>query len=118
MLVDPRSAQTIGMIGKRELELLRPGALLVNTARAPIVDREAVSAALHEGSLGGFATDVHWQEPVTSPHLDRLYTHPRVLATPHSAPNVPETWEAIASHCATCIEACIDGHELPSQVCS
>jgi D-3-phosphoglycerate dehydrogenase / 2-oxoglutarate reductase len=60
---------------------LRRGALLVNTARASLVDEEAVLAALSSGQLGGFGTDVYAEEP---PRDLRLVRHPQVIATPHA----------------------------------
>jgi len=62
------------------LRLLRPGAVLVNTARASIVDEEAVLAALDSGSLGAYAVDAFASEP---PEPTPLLRHPRVVATPH-----------------------------------
>ena len=80
------------------------------------MDKAAVTAALLAGELGGFATDVHWEEPVLNPASDPLYTHPRVLATPRCAANAEETWDAIASHCAKCIDLARQGRfdELPA----
>jgi D-3-phosphoglycerate dehydrogenase len=62
------------------LARVRPGCLLVNTARAELVDEAAVRAALDRGQLGGYATDVHLREP---PGPGPLLTHDLVVATPH-----------------------------------
>ncbi|MCU1538610.1 MAG: oxidoreductase FAD/NAD(P)-binding domain protein [Humibacillus sp.] len=72
---------TRGLIGPRELALLRPHALLVNTSRGPIVDEAALLAALEAGRLGGVGLDVYDQEPL--PVDDPLRTAPRTLLTPH-----------------------------------
>ena len=69
------------LVDAAALGRMRPGALLVNTARASLVDESAVLAALEQGRLGGFATDVFATEP---PAPSRLLTHERVIATPHA----------------------------------
>jgi len=58
----PLSASTRGLIGHTELSLIKPGAYIVNFARAPIIDREALIDKLEEGELSGVALDVHWDE--------------------------------------------------------
>jgi phosphoglycerate dehydrogenase-like enzyme len=72
---------TRGLIGRRELARMRPGALLVNTSRAGVVDTEALLEALAEGRLGGVGLDVYDEEPLPADHP--LRTAPRTLLTPH-----------------------------------
>ncbi|WP_182525683.1 D-2-hydroxyacid dehydrogenase family protein [Nocardioides dongkuii] len=72
---------TRGIVGERELGLLRPSAYLVNTSRAGLVDSAALLRALDEGRLAGAGLDVFETEPL--PPGDPLRDHPRVLATPH-----------------------------------
>lgn len=79
----PASAETRGVIGTRQLACLPAGAILINGARGPLVDRDALWQALDSGHLGGAALDVYWQEPVSP--ADPFVGHPRVLATPHVA---------------------------------
>ncbi|GAA3071189.1 D-2-hydroxyacid dehydrogenase family protein [Streptomyces glomeratus] len=73
--------RTRGLIGARELALLKPTAYLVNTSRAAIVDQDALLAALHEGRIAGAGVDVFDEEPLPAGHPMR--TAPRLLATPH-----------------------------------
>ncbi|MEU6368286.1 D-2-hydroxyacid dehydrogenase family protein [Streptomyces sp. NPDC046931] len=73
--------RTRGLIGARELALLKPTAYLVNTSRAAIVDQDALLAALHEGRIAGAGVDVFDVEPLPADHPMR--TAPRLLATPH-----------------------------------
>ena len=75
------SAETRGLVGARELALMKPGSLLVNTSRGPVVDTPALVAALESGHLGGAAVDVFDSEPLPADHP--LRSTPRLLATPH-----------------------------------
>lgn len=75
------SPETRGLLGARELGLMRPEALLVNTSRGPIVDANALVQALESGHLGGAAVDVFDTEPL--PADSPLRRAPRLLATPH-----------------------------------
>jgi phosphoglycerate dehydrogenase-like enzyme len=72
---------TEGLVGERELGLMRPSSYLVNTSRAGLVDTVALLQALDEGRLAGAAIDVFDTEPPAPD--DPLCDHPRVLATPH-----------------------------------
>ncbi|GHH81027.1 2-hydroxyacid dehydrogenase [Streptomyces sulfonofaciens] len=73
--------RTRGLLGARELALLKPTAYLINTSRAAIVDQDALLAALHEGRIAGAGVDVFDIEPLPADHPMR--TAPRLLATPH-----------------------------------
>lgn len=70
-----------GLIGPRELDLMKPDALLVNTSRGPIVDEAALLRALDSGGLGGVGLDVFDHEPLPADHP--LRSSPRTLLTPH-----------------------------------
>lgn len=76
----PLDASTRGLVGDRALALMKPGALLINTARGGIVDEEALKRALIEGRLGGAACDVFAAEPPADLELLRL---PNFVGTPH-----------------------------------
>jgi phosphoglycerate dehydrogenase-like enzyme len=75
------SDRTRGLVGARELGLMKPTALLVNTSRGPIVDEDALLAALHEGAIAGAALDVYDVEPLPRDHP--LREAPRTLLSPH-----------------------------------
>lgn len=72
---------TRGLIGARELGLMRPHALLVNTSRGPLVDWRALAGALREGRIAGAALDVFDEEPLPAGHP--LRGLPNLVATPH-----------------------------------
>lgn len=76
----PPSPDGRPVIGRKTLETLKPGTHLVNTARAGLIDAEAVLAALDSGHVAGLGTDVFEEEP---PRNLRLVGHPQVIATPH-----------------------------------
>jgi phosphoglycerate dehydrogenase-like enzyme len=75
------SGRTKGLIGAQELSVMKPTAYLVNTSRGPIVDEQALVAALRSRRIAGAAVDVYDVEPLPAGHPFR--TLPNVLATPH-----------------------------------
>jgi glycerate dehydrogenase len=81
----PLTPATTGLIGRRELALMKPDALLVNTARGALVDLEALAAALRGGDLGGAAIDVLPQEPPVHGNPILAPDIPNLLVTPHIA---------------------------------
>lgn len=80
----PLNDKTRGMIGAKELGKMKKTAVLINTARGPIVDSKALAEALKEGRLAGAGVDVFEQEPpVPSDHP--LFSAPNTIVTPHAA---------------------------------
>lgn len=75
------SERSRGLLGAAELRRMRPGAFLVNTSRAAIVDQRALADALRGGWIAGAGVDVFEEEPLASDHLFRSL--PNLLATPH-----------------------------------
>ncbi|MDR2896047.1 MAG: 2-hydroxyacid dehydrogenase [Propionibacteriaceae bacterium] len=75
------TSETRGIIGRRELDLMKPDAYLINTARGPLLDYEALEAVLVEGKLAGVALDVYNREPPDP--ASALLQSPKVLAMPH-----------------------------------
>ena len=75
------SGRSVGLVGARELGLMKPTAFLVNTSRGPIVDSDALLAALESGAIAGAALDVYDEEPLPAGHP--LRAAPRTVLTPH-----------------------------------
>ncbi|UUC51224.1 2-hydroxyacid dehydrogenase [Pseudomonas citronellolis] len=81
----PLTEQTRGMIGQRELDLMKPGAFIVNTARGGLIDEQALADTLRRGHLGGAATDVLSVEPPKDGNPLLAGDVPRLIVTPHNA---------------------------------
>lgn len=81
----PLSEHTRHLIGAAELAQMKPGALLINTARGPLVDERALLAALDSGRLGGAALDVLGQEPPAADQPLLSSRHANLIVTPHVA---------------------------------
>ncbi|WXL26914.1 2-hydroxyacid dehydrogenase [Ectopseudomonas mendocina] len=81
----PLNDDTRDMIGAAELSQMKPGALIVNTARGGLINEQALADALRSGHLGGAATDVLTQEPPRNGNPLLADDIPRLIVTPHSA---------------------------------
>lgn len=82
----PLTNETRGMIGQRELSLMKDGAVLINVARGAVTDESAVAQALLDGRLGGLGVDVYSTEPFSSDHpFSALLDRDDVCLTPHMA---------------------------------
>ncbi|HXF67024.1 MAG TPA: D-glycerate dehydrogenase [Burkholderiales bacterium] len=103
--------ETRHLIGTRELALMKPSAYLVNTARGPIVDEQALVAALREGRIAGAGLDVYENEPHIPPALSSL---PNVVMTPHTGSATRETRERMANTVVDNILAVLEGRRPPN----
>jgi len=99
------------LIDKRALSLMKPEAVLINTARGPIVDEEALVDALKKGIIAGAALDVYENEPL--PEDSQLRDLSQVLLAPHNANSSPQAWEKV--HWNT-IKNLLDGLEIDYQI--
>ncbi|MBX8516132.1 2-hydroxyacid dehydrogenase [Pseudomonas cichorii] len=93
----PLNEHTRNMIGARELQLLKPQALVVNTARGGLIDEQALADALRSGHLGGAASDVLSVEPPVAGNPLLADDIPRLIITPHSAWGAREARQRIVS---------------------
>jgi D-3-phosphoglycerate dehydrogenase len=99
--------QSRGMIGQRELALMKPGALLINTARGAVVDSAALVSALESGHLGGAGLDVFHIEPLPADHP--ILRCEQVVLTPHHADQTPEGVELLNLGAVENVLAYLDG---------
>ncbi len=110
----PRTAETTKMLGAREFGLMKPTALLVNTARGSIIDQDALVVALQRAEIGGAALDVTDPEPLPLDHP--LYSFSNVIITPHIASASVGTRSRMAECAAQNIIAVLNGEAPPNPV--
>jgi phosphoglycerate dehydrogenase-like enzyme len=101
------SERTRGLVGRKEIALMKPSAVLINTARAGIVDEEALIKALNEGRIAGAGLDVYGREPLP-PEAPILKAANTVL-TPHLGYVTRETYNIYFSQALEDVEAWLRG---------
>lgn len=109
----PLTPETRHMIGEKELRAMKPGAILINTARGAIVDEKMLIKALREGWIWAAGLDVYEEEPEIPAKLKEL---PNVLVLPHIGSASLETREAMGMLAARNAIAIIDGKQAPARV--
>jgi D-3-phosphoglycerate dehydrogenase / 2-oxoglutarate reductase len=109
----PKTPETTGLIGERELAAMRPGARLVNTARGGLVDETALAKAVESGHLGGAALDVFSEEPTTQSPLFQL---DRVVVTPHLGASTAEAQDKAGVAIAEQLILALTGQFVPNAV--
>ncbi|MFF5894682.1 D-2-hydroxyacid dehydrogenase family protein [Streptomyces argenteolus] len=102
--------RTRGLLGAKELGLMRPGSYLVNTSRAAIVDQDALLDVLRRGAIAGAGVDVFDVEPLPAGHPMR--GAPRLLATPHLGYVSQANYAAYYGHAVEDIRAYLDGEPV------
>jgi glyoxylate reductase len=109
----PASPETHHLIGARELELIGAGGVLVNTSRGPLVNSEAVAAALEAGKLGAAGLDVYEGEPEVPVSLLKA---PRCVLLPHIGSATVPARDGMARATADNVIAVLEGREPPGRV--
>lgn len=104
----PQTPETTGLIGKEQLELMKPEAILINTARGPVVDSAALAAALKNGTIAAAGVDVFNCEPPL-PAEGPLLAAPNTLLTPHIAFASHQAFEKRADIVAENIKYWLEG---------
>jgi D-3-phosphoglycerate dehydrogenase len=109
----PRTPETEGLLGEKELRMVKPGARIVNTARGGIVDEAALAKVLEDGHLAGAALDVFAVEPTTDSPLFGL---PNVVVTPHLGASTREAQDKAGVTVAEMVRLALKGEFVPYAV--
>lgn len=110
VLACPLTAETTGLFNRQRIFAMRQGALLVNLARGPVLDQEALLEALKTGHLGGAVLDVATPEPLPSGHP--LWDTPNLILSPHTAANVDAENSRLVTLFAENLSRHLSGEEL------
>ena len=106
----PLSDDTYHFINAEAIEKMKDTAILINTGRGPLVDEEAVAAALHAGTLGAYGADVMVQEPPSKENP--LFAEPNAYLTPHIAWATFEARKRLNKQVAENVKAFIEGKPI------
>lgn len=109
----PLLPTTKHLINEEKLNIMKPTAYLVNTSRGPVIDENALTAALKEGKIKGAALDVFENEPEIAPGLSEL---DNVIITPHIASGTKETRDDMAKTAVKNIVEALEGRVPPNNL--
>jgi D-3-phosphoglycerate dehydrogenase len=109
----PKNAETTGLVGERELRLVKPGVRIINAARGGIVDEHALAVALKDGRVAGAGIDVFATEPCTD---SPLFGFPSVVVTPHLGASTHEAQEKAGIQVARSVRLALAGEFVPDAV--
>jgi glyoxylate reductase len=110
----PLTPETHHLIDAAALEVMKPTAILINTARGPIVDQAALIEALRQGEISGAALDVTDPEP--PPPGDPVLSAPNLIVAPHIGSATHTAREAMATRAVDNLLAALDGEPMPHSV--
>jgi D-3-phosphoglycerate dehydrogenase / 2-oxoglutarate reductase len=109
----PKTPETVGLIGARELALAKPGIRIVNAARGGLVDEQALADALRSGRVAGAGLDVFATEPPTD---SPLFALPNVVVTPHLGASTVEAQDKAGLAVARSVRLALQGEFVPDAV--
>ena len=109
----PKTPETLGLIGKDQLALTKPGVIIVNAARGGLVDEQALSEAVRSGHVGGAGVDVYVTEPTTS---SPLFEVENIVVTPHLGASTEEAQDRAGTDVARSVQLALAGEFVPDAV--
>ncbi len=109
----PKTPETLGLIGKDQLAITRPGVIIVNAARGGLVDEDALAEAVRSGHVGGAGVDVYVTEPTTS---SPLFEIPQIVVTPHLGASTDEAQDRAGTDVARSVLLALAGEFVPDAV--
>jgi D-3-phosphoglycerate dehydrogenase / 2-oxoglutarate reductase len=109
----PKTPETLGLIGKDQLALTKPGVIIVNAARGGLVDEDALAEAVRSGHVGGAGIDVYLSEPTTS---SPLFEIPQIVVTPHLGASTDEAQDRAGTDVARSVQLALAGEFVPDAV--
>ena len=112
----PHTPATYHLLSARRLKLMRPDAIVVNTARGEIIDENALARMIEAGELAGAGLDVFEHEPAVNPRLVRLARAGRVVLLPHMGSATQEGRVDMGEKVIVNIRTFMDGHRPPDRV--
>lgn len=102
--------RTRGLVGRADLDMMKPTACIVNTSRGPIIDEDALLAVLQAGTIGGAGLDVYGTEPLPADHPIR--TLDNAVLTPHLGYVTEDTLDIFYQQTVECVRAWINGNPV------
>jgi D-3-phosphoglycerate dehydrogenase / 2-oxoglutarate reductase len=109
----PKTAETLGLIGKDQLARTKKGVIIVNAARGGLIDEDALADAVRSGHVGGAGVDVYVTEPTTASPLFEL---PNVVVTPHLGASTREAQDRAGTDVARSVLLALAGEFVPDAV--
>ena len=109
----PKTPETVGLIGERELRMVKPGVRIINAARGGLIDEQALAEAIAEGRVAGAGLDVFAKEPCTA---SPLFAFDNVVVTPHLGASTYEAQDKAGLAVARSVKLALQGEFVPDAV--
>jgi D-3-phosphoglycerate dehydrogenase len=109
----PKTPETLGLLGEKELATVKPGVRIINAARGGLIDEEALAEALREGRVAGAGVDVFVTEPATD---SPLFGFDNVVVTPHLGASTAEAQDKAGLAVARSVKLALQGEFVPDAV--